>query len=144
MKVSDRGLDLVKEFEGYACEPYKDVGDKLSWGYGHLGKSGEVPPKKISESDATALLCADMELAEAAVEGLVDVDLTQSQFDSLCSLAFNIGRTNLMTSTLLRKLNASDYDGAANEFPRWCKVNGKEVPGLLRRRLAEKALFETP
>jgi lysozyme len=141
MKVSERGLGLVREFEGYAAEPYDDVGGKLTWGYGHLCKTGEAPPKCISEADALALLCRDMETAEACVEGNVDVPLTQNQFDALCSFAFNLGCMRLSGSTLLRKLNASDYAGAGAEFVKWCKVGATEVPGLLRRRLAEQMLF---
>ncbi len=144
MKASDRGVALVAEFEGLSTECYADVGGKQTIGFGHLVKSGETFPKRISEGEATALLCADLELAEACVDGIVDVALTQSQFDGLVSLVFNIGCSAFTRSTLLRKLNASDYAGAAAEFPRWCKVNGKDVPGLLRRRLAEQLLFNTP
>lgn len=143
LKASDAGIALVKEFEGLATEPYDDVGGKLSWGFGHLCKTGDVVPKHISEADATALLCTDLETAEACVEGIVDVPLSQQQFDGLVALVFNIGCSKFMASTLLRKLNASDYAGAAAEFPRWCKVNGKDVPGLLRRRIAERMLFES-
>jgi len=141
VKASDAGINLIREFEGYASAPYDDIGGKRTWGYGHLGKHGETPPKFISEADATALLCADLEVAEACIDGLVDTTLTQAQFDALCSFVFNLGCSKFMSSTLLRKLNAGDYVSAAAEFPKWCKVGHNDVPGLLRRRLAEQLLF---
>ena len=66
----------------------------------------------------------------------------QAQFDALCSFTFNLGGGALSSSTLLRKLNERDYAGAAEEFPRWCHAGGREVPGLVRRRLAEQSLFK--
>jgi lysozyme len=141
VKASDRAISLIKEFEGYASEAYDDIGGKVTWGFGHLCKSGETPPKHISEADATALLCVDLESAEACIEGIVDVPLTQNQFDALCSFVFNLGCTRFMNSTLLRRINARDYAGAGAEFPKWCRVGQNEVPGLLRRRLAEQSLF---
>lgn len=144
MKCSEAGIRLIQEFEGMATEPYDDLGGKVSWGYGHLCKTGETPPKSISESDAVALLCADLEVAEACIEGSVDVPLTQSQFDALCSFVFNLGCARFQGSTLLRKLNAGDYAGAQGEFQRWSHIGAREIPGLLRRRLAEAQLFNAP
>ena len=141
MKASDRGLELVKEFEGFASECYDDVGGKPTIGYGHLVRKGERFTK-IDEAEATRLLCDDLEAAEACVESCVDVRLTQGQFDALVSFAFNLGCNRLKSSTLLRKLNAGDYAGASAEFPKWCKVGQNQVPGLLRRRLAERLLFD--
>jgi lysozyme len=141
VKCSEAGIRLIQEFEGYAAEPYEDVGGKLTWGFGHLGKRGEIPPKRISEADATALLCRDLEVAEACIDGLVDVNLSQSQFDALCSFVFNLGCTAFMGSTLLRKINAGDAT-ASDEFRKWCRVGHNEVAGLLRRRLAEQALWD--
>lgn len=141
MKASDGCVDLLKEFERYAERPYDDVGGKLSWGYGHLGKRGETPPASISEADATALLCVDLREAEACIDAAVDVDLTQNQYDALCSFVFNLGCGALNKSTLLQKLNRGDYTGAAGEFEKWCRVGVTQVAGLLRRRLAERALF---
>ena len=144
MKASERCIELVKEFEGFAAQRYDDVGGKPTIGYGHLIRAGETFPPRLSESDATALLCRDLEGVEACIEGYVDATLTQNQFDSLCSLVFNIGCTRFQNSTLLRKINAGNYAAAAEEFVRWCHVGVKEVPGLLRRRLAEQLLFNTP
>ena len=134
---------MVQEFEGLATEPYEDVVGKWTVGYGHLLRSGE-PRCKITEADAVRLLCNDMRDAEACVEGAVDVPLTQNQADALYSFVFNLGCARLLSSTLLKKLNAKDYAGAAAEFPKWCRAGGRDVPGLLRRRLAEQLLFNTP
>ncbi len=144
MKTSERGLALIKEFEGLSTECYADVGGKATIGYGHLCKADETFPKRITEGEATALLCTDLEFAEACVEGIVDVVLTQNQYDALIALIFNIGCGAFTRSTLLRKLNHGDYHGARDEFQRWCRVNGKEVSGLLRRRIAEQLLFSSP
>lgn len=142
MKISDRGLELVKEFEGFASRVYDDVGGKPTIGYGHLIRSGESFGV-LSESEATELLCRDMEAAEAVVNDAVEVPLTSGQFSALCSLTFNIGSAAFLRSTLLRKLNAGDYVGALAEFPKWSKVGSKQVPGLLRRRVAEQVLFQS-
>lgn len=143
MKASDRAIKLICEFEGFASEPYDDVAGKRTIGYGHLLRKGESFTK-IDEAEATRLLCDDLEVAEACIEACVDAPLTQAQFDALCSFVFNLGCTRLKTSTLLRKLNDGDYAGASNEFPKWCRVGTKQVPGLLRRRLAEQLLFNSP
>ncbi len=77
-----------------------------------------------------------------AVERYALVPLTQWQFDALCSFAYNVGAQNLRTSTLLRKLNARDYAGAAAQFDRWVMADGKPLPGLVKRRALERAMFE--
>ena len=85
----------------------------------------------------------DVAESERAVNQHVHVPLTQHQFDALVSFVFNLGAGNFRTSTLLKKLNARDYDGAAQEFGRWVQAGGKTLPGLVRRREAESALFLT-
>lgn len=142
MKVSDRGIALIKEFEGLATETYNDIGGKPSIGYGHLIRKGECFTK-LSESDATALLCTDLEKVEAAVDALVDVPLTQGQFDALCSFVYNLGAYNLQKSSLLRLLNQGKYDAAKGEFTKWSYVGQEHVAGLLRRRLAEQLMWES-
>jgi len=140
VKASDRAIRLIAEFEGFASEPYDDVGGKSTIGYGHLIRKGESFTR-IDEAEATRLLCDDLEVAEACVESCVDVALTQGQFDALCSFVFNLGCARLKSSSLLKYLNAGQYAKAADEFPKWCRVGAKQVPGLLRRRLAEQLLF---
>ncbi|MDJ0658194.1 MAG: D-Ala-D-Ala carboxypeptidase family metallohydrolase [Crocosphaera sp.] len=141
MKISQQGINLIKEFEGCRLTTYADTGGVATIGYGHTGsdvRSGQC----ISETEAENLLRKDVERFEKAVSSEVKVSLSQNQFDALVSFAFNVGQGNLHTSTLLKKLNQSDYQGAAQEFPRWCKDNrGHELLGLKRRREAEKKLF---
>jgi lysozyme len=142
MKASDRAIALIQEFEGLATECYADVGGKATIGYGHLIRKGESFTT-IDEAEAVRILCADLEDAEACIEASVEVDLTQAQFDALCSFVFNLGCEQFKRSTLLRLLNGGDYTAAAGEFPRWCRVGRNAVPGLLRRRIAEQMLFQS-
>ncbi len=143
MRCSDTGIALIKEFEGFQPEPYDDLGGKPTVGYGHLVKSGESF-SRLTESQATSLLCSDLVTAEACIEDCVDVTLTQNQFDALCSFIYNLGCLKFRGSALLRYLNLWSYDLAAQEFPKWSRCGQNQVDGLLRRRLAEKLLFETP
>lgn len=83
----------------------------------------------------------DLNRFESSVNKLVEVPLSQNQFDALVSLTYNIGQTAFSNSTLLKKLNAKDYQGAADQFLRWNKGGGKVMKGLVRRREAERALF---
>lgn len=141
MKTSERGMKLIREFEGVKLFSYLCPAGVWTIGYGHT--KGVKEGDTCSEEQARAWLRDDLRDAEAAVNQLVQVPLTQSQFDALASFTFNLGVGNLANSTLLRLLNASDYAKAAGQFPRWTKVRGKElpVPGLVRRRAAEQALF---
>ncbi|WP_427313383.1 lysozyme [Cupriavidus sp. H39] len=109
-------------------------------GYGHTGPDVR-PGLVIDEPEAAALLMDDLALREAAVSRLVRVQVGQNQFDALVSLVYNIGVRNFESSTLLRKLNAGDYRGAADEFPRWNRAAGRVMEGLTRRRLDERAQF---
>jgi lysozyme len=110
-------------------------------GYGHTAAVGANA--FLSEPEAEAVLDADLELADIAVSRWVSVPLTQNQFDALASFAFNLGGSSLRISTLLRKLNARDYAGAAAEFDRWTHGGGKILNGLVARRAAERELFES-
>lgn len=108
-------------------------------GYGHTAfvKKG----MRITAEEAEILLKADLQAAEAAVSRLVHVPLTQGQFDALVSFVFNLGGGRLAASTLLRRLNRKDYDGAAEQFSKWVFGGGKKLPGLIARREAERQLF---
>lgn len=141
MKISKKGLDLIKTFEGLGLKAYKDSVGILTIGYGSTG-SHVKPGMVITIEQAEELLKQDMSRFEKGVNDLVKVPLTQNQFDALVSFSFNLGLGNLKSSTLLRKLNASDYSGAASEFLRWNRAGGKVLNGLTRRRQAEKDMFE--
>lgn len=142
MTVSDEGLDLIKSFEGCRLTAYRDAAGVWTIGYGHTGPD-VVPGGTITQQEADALLQADVNRFASGVEALVEVPMTQEQFDALVSFAYNIGLSAFGQSTLLRLLNAEDYDGAANQFQRWVHGGGKVLPGLVRRREAEAELFRT-
>lgn len=139
MNISTIGLGLIQEFEGCKLDAYKCPAGIWTIGIGHTKdvKEGD----KITDSQALDLLREDVKWVENAINDHVKVKINQNQFDALSAFIFNVGAGAFSLSTLLKKLNAGDYEGAANEFPRWNKANGKELPGLTRRRAAEKALF---
>ena len=139
------GLALLKSFEGCKLTAYPDPGtggEPWTIGWGHTGgvKRGDT----CTQAQADAWLLQDLDRFEQAVERLVSVPLTQNQFDALTSFCYNVGAGALQQSTLLRKLNAGDYEGAQGQFARWNRAGGKEMPGLTRRRAAEAELFGQP
>jgi lysozyme len=144
MRISERGLDLIKDFEGLVLKAYPDPatgGDPWTIGYGHTGPDVR-PGMTITHEEADRLLEEDCLKFEKGVTELIKAPrLLQHEFDALVSFAFNCGLGNLKESTLLKKLNAEDYIGAANEFQKWNKAAGKVMPGLTRRRQAEERLF---
>ena len=149
MKTNAEAVQLIKDFEGFVPKWYRDPVGVWTIGYGHTDSAGS--PKWatsktmiLSEAEATAILQRDLGQYEDSVARLVKVPLNENQHGALVSFTYNLGAGNLAQSTLLRKLNAGDYAGAAAEFPRWNKAGGKELAGLTRRRAAEKALFEKP
>lgn len=139
MEYSDNGYDLTQRFEGLELEPYQDQAGVWTDGYGNT--HGVVPGVPITLDKAVADLHVNVQTAVAAVNRLVKVHLNQSQFDALVDFTFNVGQGSLATSTLLKLLNQSDYDGAANQFLRWNLAGGKPNAGLTRRRQAEYNLF---
>lgn len=144
MQTSDKGIALIKEFEGCKLTAYQDSVGVWTIGYGWTQPVDGKPVRAgmtIKQETAERLLKTGLVSYESDVSRLVKVGLTQGQFDALVSFTYNLGARSLSTSTLLRKLNASDYAGAADEFLRWNKAGGKVLNGLTRRREAERALF---
>ena len=143
MDFSTDAIELIKEFEGLSLRSYTCPAGYLTVGYGHVGPD-VVPYLEISESRAEELLVDDMQWASDTVNGLVDADLTQSQFDALVSFVFNIGAGAFGDSTLLRRINSGEPVGPAieQELPRWNKGGGEVLPGLVRRRQAEVELAQ--
>lgn len=139
MTYSERGLDLTRAFEGCRFRAYLDGGGVPTIGYGHT--KDVTLGQECDMAQAVAWLREDVQEAEAAVNRLVKVKISQAQFDSLVDFVFNLGAGAFGRSTLLRLLNAGDYAGAGAQFARWNKDNGKVVAGLTRRRVAEEALF---
>jgi lysozyme len=141
MNLSASGLNFIKQWEGFRATPYKDAGGKWTIGYGHLIQPGESFTQ-ISQAQALNILAQDVNWAENAVNSLVAVPLNQNQFDALVSLVFNWGSGNFANSQLLQKLNAGDYQGAAQRLGEHPVTSGGVfVQGLANRRAAEKAMF---
>ena len=144
MKTSQAGIDLIKQFEGVRLESYVCPAGVLTVGVGHTSAAGPpkvVPGMKITYQEANAILARDLIKYENAVDRLVKVQLTQNQFDALVSFTFNVGEGALAKSTLLKKLNAGQYSAVPAELMKWTKGGGKELPGLVRRRRAEAAMW---
>lgn len=140
MMTNDKGINLIKEFEGCRLKSYLCPAGVWTIGYGHT--QGVKPDMVITQLDAERFLRQDLKRFEDAISTLVKVSLTPNQFSALVSFVYNVGINAFKNSTLLRKLNQKDYKGAANELLRWDKVNGKPLLGLTKRRIAEKDLFE--
>ncbi len=143
MKTSPAGIALITHFEGLRLIAYQDSVGVWTIGYGHTGPDVK-PGLTITRQNAETLLANDLTRFEHGVQRLVTVPLNQNQFDALVSFSYNLGLGSLQQSTLLKKLNAGDYPGAAAQFPRWNKAGGKVLPGLVARREAEATLFKTP
>lgn len=147
-QISPLGLLLVKHFESLYLAAYQDSVGVWTIGWGHTGlthRDGTVfRGRTITQAQAANLLAYDMHQFETRVQTLVKVPLTDDQFAALVAFDFNTGGLTLdggKPSTLLRKLNAGDYTGAANELLKWDKAGGRVLKGLTRRRLAENNLF---
>lgn len=140
LSTSTSGVKFIKNAEGSVNSAYLDTGKVLTIGVGHVVKQGE--PHKITDEQAEHYLKADLREAETAVKNLVKVRLNQGQFDALVSFVFNVGCSAFKTSTLLKMLNAGNFESVANQFLRWNKDNGRVINGLTIRRQKESDLFK--
>lgn len=135
------GLRLTEQYEGLRLTTYADVRGVLTIGYGHTGHD-VVRGLTITPEQADVLLRSDIVAAAHCVQSAVLLQtITQHQFDAMVDFTFNVGRTNFLTSTLLKRVNAGDINGAADEFLKWNKAGGRVFDGLVRRRTGERALF---
>jgi len=134
-----KDTSVIRRFEGFESNAYLCPAGVLTIGYGHTKTvtKGMVITKERGEE----LLRQDLDWCERAINANVTVPLTQNQYDALTSFIYNVGAGAFKKSTLLRKINAKDYKGAADEFPRWNKAGGKVIKGLVRRRAAERKMF---
>ena len=142
MHLSPAGLNLLKKSEGFRDRVYADVAGFRTIGFGHRLTSGEAYPDGINLSQAEAILSRDQAIAEAAVDRLVRVPLTQGQFDALVDFVFNLGAGRLASSTLLGYLNSGKYDAAAWQLLAWDHAGSREVASLKARREAEFQLWD--
>ncbi|ERT10106.1 lysozyme, partial [Photorhabdus temperata] len=133
------GLKALKGYEGCSLTAYRCPAGVWTIGYGHT--RGVKPGDVVTDKQAEQFLLDDLAPVYLTIEANVKVPLTQGQFDALCSFIFNCGAGAFVCSTLLKKLNAGDYRGAADEFMRWNKAGGRVLPGLDARRASEKTMF---
>ena len=145
-KLSQRGLDLIKSFEGLKLKPYVCAGGINTIGYGNTyymnGKKVTLQDKPITIQEAEELLKLSVSIYEKAVDSFCRDDISQSQFDALASFCYNVGTGNLQKSTLIKKVNANPQDPTIRaEFMKWNKAAGKVLLGLTRRRTAEANLY---
>ena len=147
-KISQKGLDFIKQVEGFSPKPYPDA-DGFSIGYGHFILPGENY-KIITEEKAEELLKKDAGKAESAIAKYAVVPLTQQQYDTLVSFVYNVGEGRFAKSTLLKKLNEGNYERVSREIERWNKGLVKQdksykrvvLGGLVDRRKNERELFD--
>ena len=139
MQTGNKGIELIKHFEGCELEAYKCPAGVWTIGYGHI--KGVKEGMKITEMQAEEMLKSELHEYEGYINDYVTVPLNQNQFDAMVSWVYNLGGGNLRSSTLLKVLNAGDYDGVPAQMLRWNKAGGKVLEGLTRRRQAEADLF---
>lgn len=148
MKTSPNGVAVIQYFESLELKAYPDPatgGKPYTIGFGTTVYPSGAPVRPgdvCTKEQAEKYLLNDLAKFEKVVSDAVRVPLNQGQFDALVSFTYNLGPANLRSSTLLKMVNAGDFAGAAGEFKRWNKANGKVMRGLTRRRAAEQCLFE--
>ncbi|MEM8503242.1 MAG: lysozyme [Cyanobacteria bacterium P01_D01_bin.1] len=138
-RTNQNGLLLIKSFEGLRLKAYKDAVGIWTIGYGTT--RGVRPGQTISEAQAVQFLQEDLTRFEKSINEVVRVAINDNQFSALACFTYNVGSGAFRSSTLLRKLNAGDVRGAADELLRWDKAGGRTLAGLTRRRKAERLLF---
>lgn len=143
MKISKKGINLIKGFEACKLTAYICPAGKLTIGWGHTGKD-VVKGLKITQERADELLLNDIRIAENAINNLVKVELNQNQYDALVSFVFNVGVSAFKKSTMLKFLNVGHFPLAAGQFDRWIYSKGVVLQGLVKRRKIEKDLFMKP
>lgn len=156
MKVSDRCLEMIRHHEGVRTKPYRCPALLWSVGIGHVidprhigvkldeRKNLPIPDgwdRVLSLDEVNQILANDLVTFERGVLRLCPAGLTQPRFDALVSFSFNVGLGNLQRSTIRMKHNRGEFEEAAESFMQWTKAGGKELPGLVKRRKDERALY---
>lgn len=144
MKVTSAGLELIKAFEGFRAAAYRCPAGVWTVGYGHTSLAGEpavTPGMKVTRAEAAAILSRDVTAFTAGVERLVTISLGANQFSALVSFAYNVGLGNFRDSSVLKSVNAGDFDAVPRRLALWNKAGGRVLAGLVHRRAAESALF---
>lgn len=141
MKTSQKGLSLIKKFEGFSDKEYICPAGKPTIGYGHVILPNEHFSSSITKEEAEILLKKDLQPREKSLNILVKVNINQNQFDALMSLIYNIGVENFKQSTLLKFINNRLFDKVPDQFRRWKYINKVVSKGLLNRREEEIKLW---
>lgn len=144
MRMTSEGLDLVRHFEGFRAKAYRDPVGIWTIGYGHTSMSGAPHVHKgmaVTRAQALEILRMDVNKFARGVRQQVRVDLTDGQFSALVSFAYNVGLGGFARSSVLRAVNAGDFGAVPRRLSLWVKAGGRRLPGLVRRRAAEGAMF---
>ncbi len=144
MQMTDDGLELIKQFEGFRGAAYRDAVGIWTIGYGHTSMAGApevVAGLAVSEAEAGEILARDVEKFATGVRALVRVALSDGQFSALVSFAYNVGLGALKKSSVLTAVNARDFAAVPRRLQLWTRAGGHVLPGLVKRRAAEAALF---
>ena len=141
--LSDVGIDLIVEFEGLRLSPYEDSSNYASIGIGHLIRKSPVldTDLPITKPEAYDLFRKDSSIAQWSVNAYVTAPITQNQFDALVCFTFNVGSGNFRLSSVLTTVNESQFASVPQHLALYNESGGKVLPGLIRRRAAESALF---
>lgn len=139
MNISEKGLQLLKHYEGCELNAYRCSAGVLTIGYGHT--KGVTEDMVITQEEADQMLQDEMPEYEGYINDMVTVELNQDQFDALVCWVYNLGSGNLASSTLLKVLNEGDYEAVPEQMKRWNKAGGKVLNGLTKRRDSEAKLF---
>lgn len=147
MQMTEEGLALIRQFEGFRGEAYRCPSGEWTIGYGHTSAAGppEVKPgMKMSEAEAQAVLARDAEVFARAVRRALTREVSPEQFSALVSFAFNVGEGAFRRSSVLKAVNEGRFDDVPERLMLWVKADGRRLEGLARRRRAEARLFATP
>jgi len=150
---NERGIELIKKFEGLGdgdkstpgIDPYVCLSGLPTIGFGSIygldDRRVDLSHRPISIDEAEWLLFRDIKRTERYLNKLIKVDCHENEWAAICSLTYNIGSGNFQSSTLRSRLNRDDRAGAADEFLKWVYAKKRKLPGLIRRRAEERALF---
>ncbi len=144
VQITTQGYDLIREFEGLRTHAYRDAVGVWTIGYGHTSAAGAPEVKcgmVITRNEANEILRTDVETFAEGVRNHVKVNLSSAQFSALVSFAYNVGLGSFARSSVLKAVNAHDFDAIPRRLALWNKAGGRTLPGLIRRRAAEAALF---
>jgi len=144
MKINQAGLTLIKNFEGFRSNAYRDAVGIWTIGYGHTSMAGSprvFKGQKISRQQGEDILARDVERFSQGIRPLIKVGLNENQFSALVSFAYNVGVGGFRRSSVLQRVNAGRFDAVPHRLSLWVKAGGRTLRGLVRRRAAEGELF---